>query len=144
MFGISGRPIAAACMQGENGLHGKIKFYPHCDGTLVVAELCGLPASETDFFALHIHEGRDCSGEGFPNTKGHYDMGGAGHPRHAGDLPPLLSCNGSAYLAVVSNRFRIKDIIGRTVVVHGGPDDFKSQPAGNPGSKIACGIICRT
>lgn len=141
MTGYHGKPVAAACMQGENGLHGKVKFFPHCDGTLVVADICGLPESETNFFAFHIHEGDNCGGEGFLNTGSHHNPCGTRHPRHAGDLPPLLACGGKAYLEVVSNRFRIKDVLGKTVVIHSHPDDFHTQPSGDAGSKIACGVI---
>lgn len=143
MIGYDSMPGAVACMQGENGLHGKVKFYPFHNGTLVVADICGLPESETDFFAFHIHEGGDCRGEGFPDTGGHYNPRGTEHPKHAGDLPPILSCGGKAYLAVVTQRFRIKDVIGKTVVIHSHPDDFKTQPSGGAGNKIACGVIRR-
>ena len=88
-----------------------------------------------------IHENGDCSGAGFPNTGGHYDPHGREHPLHAGDLPPLLSCEGRAYLAVVTDRFCVKDVAGRAVAIHSQPDDFATQPAGNAGSKIACGPI---
>jgi Cu-Zn family superoxide dismutase len=60
---------------------------------------------------------------------------------HAGDLPPLLACNGEAYLAVLTGRFRVKDVMGKTVVIHSRPDDFRSQPSGDAGEKIACGVI---
>ena len=76
----------------------------------------------------------DCSGVGFPNTGSHYNSDDRDHPLHAGDLPPLLSSNGSACLAVMTDRFRVKDIIGRTVVIHSGPDDFRTQSAGNAGN----------
>lgn len=139
-------PTAAAYVSGGDaypGLHGTVRFFQRCDSVLVVADICGLPDSETGFFAFHIHEGGDCQGSGFPNTGGHYNPGDTGHPNHAGDLPPLLSANGKAYLAVVTGRFRVDDVMGRTVVIHGGPDDFTTQPAGNAGTKIACGIIRR-
>lgn len=136
-----GRPCAIACMQSDNSLCGTVKLIPHRDGTLVVADINGLPDTETNFFALHIHEGKDCCGSGFPNTGGHYNPCATAHPRHAGDLPPLLNCGGKAYMAVFTNRFHVKDVIGRTVVIHGHPDDFKTQPSGDAGSKIACGVI---
>ena len=63
------------------------------------------------------------------------------HPMHSGDLPPLLSATGRAYMAVLTDRFSIGQIIGKTVVVHSRADDFQSQPAGNAGEKIACGVI---
>jgi Cu-Zn family superoxide dismutase len=57
-------------------------------------------------------------------------------------LPPLLSAaNGSALLSTYTDRFRPQDVIGRSVVIHSGPDDFSSQPAGNSGGRIACGVI---
>lgn len=122
-------------------ISGTVSFFQKRGGVLVVAEIYGLPESKTGFFAFHIHEGDNCLGAGFPNTGNHYDPLMADHPSHAGDLPPLLSADGKADLAVVTNRFTVNDIIGRTVVIHSGPDDFKTQPSGNAGSKIACGII---
>lgn len=65
------------------------------------------------------------------------------HPNHAGDLPPLLSAGGYAKMTVLTGRFRVDEIVGRTLVIHNGVDDFTGQPSGNSGKKIACGIICR-
>lgn len=125
-------------------LTGCVRFYQENGRVLVEAKICGLPrGSETGFFGLHIHTGGDCSGTDFSATGGHYNPGVRVHPMHAGDLPPLLMCGGDAYLAVRTNRFCVKDIIGRTVVIHSDPDDFRSQPAGNAGKKIACGVICK-
>lgn len=135
-------PTAIACVKGGKGLSGTVKFFPRRDGTLLVAEISGLPeGSDKGFFAFHIHEGDSCCGEGFPETGGHFNPKGAAHPGHAGDLPPLLSCNGYAYSAVFTDRFCVRDVIGRTVVIHQGADDFHTQPAGNSGEKIACGVI---
>lgn len=141
-----GAPAAAASIRGEDTcpeVHGCVKFIPQCDGTLVIAEIYGLPDSETGFFGFHIHEGGNCGGTGFSDTGSHYNPGNTSHPRHAGDLPPLLSSSGRAYMAVETNRFRLSDIIGRTVVIHSHPDDFRTQPSGDSGSKIACGVIRR-
>lgn len=123
-------------------LLGSVAFYQKPEGVLVVARIIGLPPNNpSGFFALHIHEGSSCSGSGFSAAGGHYNPGGAAHPAHAGDLPPLLFSGGTAYLSVLTDRFRVRDILGRTVVIHSGPDDFHSQPAGNAGTKIACGVI---
>lgn len=122
-------------------LHGMVRFTAQGNATLVAAEICGLPESRTGFFAFHIHEGGDCCGEGFSNTEGHYNPGSLEHPCHAGDLPPLLSCNGRAKMNVLTNRFSVCDILGKTVVIHAEPDDFHTQPSGNAGDKIACGVI---
>ena len=140
------RPDATAKVRGVAVpcLSGQVRFYQERDRVLVVAEISGLPRdSETGFFALHIHEGGSCGGTAFSETGGHYNPATEEHPAHAGDLPPLLSCGGTAYLAVRTNRFRVEDVIGRTVVIHSGADDFHSQPAGNAGTKIGCGLVVK-
>ena len=124
-----------------NGIKGTVWFSQQTDGVLVTAQIIGLPRG--GFFAFHIHEGSNCGGEGFADTGGHFNPAQVPHPDHAGDLPPLLSCNGRAYLSVLTDRFCAEEVIGRTVVIHSGTDDFMSQPAGNPGEKLACGVIRR-
>lgn len=140
-----GRAAAAACLRGEGcgrDIVGTVRFYPSCDGVLVVAELRGLPDPE-GIYAFHIHEGCSCEGEGFPRTGGHYNPENRPHPAHAGDLPPVFAHRGRAFMAVYTGRFTISEIIGRTIVLHARPDDFTSQPAGAAGEKIACGEIRR-
>lgn len=138
-------PDAVARLSGGPGLprlFGVVRFYQEKGCVLVEADVSGLPrGNPSGFFALHIHEGGDCGGEDFSHALGHYNPAQTPHPEHAGDLPPLLLCRGGAYLAVRTDRFQVRDVIGRTVVVHGGPDDLRSQPAGNAGAKIACGVI---
>lgn len=124
-------------------LFGTVRFYQKRNYVLVVADVSNLPDNRTGFYGFHIHEGNACGGENFSDTGAHYNPKGAPHPIHAGDLPPLMLCNGGAAFAVKSDRFRVEDIIGRTVVIHDMPDDFKSQPAGNAGTKIGCGVIER-
>ncbi len=139
-------PHAAAQIKGgaqTPQVTGEVRFYQECGAVLVVADISGMPTGETGFFALHIHEGNSCGGEGFAQTNGHYNPSGAAHPDHAGDLPPLMRCGERAFLAVRTDRFCVQEIIGKTVVIHGGPDDFHTQPAGNAGTKIACGEICK-
>ena len=138
-----GKPEAVACVSGEGKLCGCVKFYAAGCGCLVAAEIRGLPESDTGFFAFHIHEGGDCGGTDFADTGGHFNPEKQAHPRHAGDLPPLLSDHGTATLLVQTSRFTPGEVIGRTVVIHQNPDDFHTQSAGNAGRKIACGIIRR-
>lgn len=145
MYSQAKHPDAVALIRGsaENPqLSGCIQFYQEHGAVLVVADIHGLPQnSETGFFGFHIHEDKACAGPGFSETGSHYNPLSAAHPMHKGDLPPLLMCKGNAYLTVRTDRFSVKDIIGRTVVIHSNPDDFHSQPAGNAGTKIACGEI---
>ncbi len=128
---------AIACIHADR-IRGCIRFFPQYPGVMVTAEIFGL---SDGFHGFHIHTGGSCCGENFSDTLGHFDPQGRKHPEHAGDLPPLLSCNARAYMAVLTDRFELSDIIGRTVVIHSQRDDFTTQPAGDSGRKIACGVI---
>lgn len=147
MFRRSSCPDAVAQIKGGAEapyLSGQVRFYQECGTVLVVANISGMPTcGGTGFFALHIHEGSSCGGEDFAQTGSHYNPKDMPHPNHAGDLPPLMRCGDRAFLAVRTDRFCVREIIGKTVVIHDGPDDFRSQPAGNAGMKIACGVICK-
>lgn len=142
---IPSRPVAVAKMIGGGeapDLRGTVKFYPVWDGVLITAEVCGLPEQGNGIFAMHIHQGDTCIGRDFSDASGHFNPAGSLHPAHAGDLPSLIRCcGGRAYFAVVTSRFSLGDVIGRTVIIHSGPDDFYTQPAGNSGSRIGCGVI---
>ena len=141
---INKKPRAVAVVRGDGGyadLSGTVRFYQMPGGVLIEADFIGLPGNRSGFYGFHIHTGGECDGDGFLGTGNHYSRSQAKHPMHSGDLPPLLSCNGRAYMSVMTDRFSILDILGRTVVVHSDADDFTSQPAGNAGRKIACGII---
>ncbi len=139
-------PQAIAHIQGEKSdtnLWGNVQFFQQNNAVLVRAVIHGLPLSESGFYGFHIHEGTRCTGENFADTGSHYNPTSLPHPLHSGDLPPLMRCQNGAYLEVLTDRFRVAEVIGRTVVIHSGTDDFTSQPAGNAGSKIACGVIQR-
>ncbi len=133
-------------------IRGKVSFCQTGQGVVVIAEITGLPPSESPvnpncdhpIFAIHIHSGTNCSGNAedpFADTGAHYNPESCPHPAHAGDLPPLFSNNGTAWSAVLTDRFTIRSILGKAVIIHRNPDDFTSQPSGNAGAKIACGII---
>lgn len=135
---------AAARIRGSEqfpDIRGSVLFFQEPCAVAVQAEISGLPQNESGFFGFHIHEGADCGGDGFADTKGHLNPDKKPHPSHAGDLPPLLSCGGRASMAFRTCRFRVSDIIGKTVVIHYGSDDFRTQPSGSAGEKIACGVI---
>ena len=137
------RPDAVALIRGGSDfpdLWGEVRFYQKTKGVWVVAHIYGLPKN-AGFLGFHIHRGSLCAGADFAEADGHFDPEGVKHPDHAGDLPPLLSYGGEAYQAVLTGRFRVADVLGRTVVIHQNPDDFYSQPSGNAGRRIACGEI---
>lgn len=145
------RPAAYAEMAGAPSypkITGRVEFYPADNGVLVLAEICGLPgkgeACPSGVFGFHIHEGAACTGNAedpFSNAGMHFNPGNCPHPAHAGDLPPLFGNDGYAFMAVFTRRFSIRELLGRTVIIHAKPDDFTTQPSGNAGQKIACGQI---
>ncbi len=126
---------------------GVARFYATNLGMLVVVEASGLPSGKDcadSILALHIHLGGSCTGnesDPFADALTHYNPENCPHPYHAGDLPPLLSNNGYALSIFLTNRFNLNEILGKTIIVHSMPDDFTSQPSGNSGEKIACGVI---
>ena len=138
------KPNAIAHINGKDAtreISGTVKFYQKANCVLVVADIKGLPHTSANFFGFHIHEGNSCEGADFSGSKGHYNPFVTPHPEHAGDLPPLMLCGNMAHSSFITDRFKVADIIGRTVVIHDMPDDFTTQPSGNSGQKIACGII---
>lgn len=141
-------PDAVAWINGSQAapsLSGVVKFYatPY-EGILTEAEIFGLPnltsQNSSDFYALHIHENGDCTPP-FDRTGGHYNPDNLPHPYHAGDFLPLLGNQGYAWMVFYDKRLRIPEILGKSVIVHSMPDDFTTQPAGNSGTKIGCGVI---
>lgn len=148
---ITEDPAATAKITGieaYEGIRGRADFYDTYGGTVMIAEIYGIPKELEDknggFYGFHIHEGSSCTGneeDPLADTGMHYDTGEHAHPGHTGDLPPLISNNGSIWMAVYTGRFYPEDVIGRTIVLHKQADDLHSQPSGNSGEKIACGEI---
>ena len=129
-------------------INGIVTFKEAKNGILLTAKISGLPTSKDSctgkFFGFHIHEGTSCSGnltDEFANAKSHLNPTNCPHPFHVGDLPPLIENGGYTYMTVLINKFNLKDIIGKVIIIHDTPDDFTSQPSGNSGTKIACGKI---
>lgn len=141
-------PAAQAWITGNAAnpqLSGLVKFYETpFGGVLIEAELFGLPnvktPGSTDFYAFHIHENGDCTPP-FDKTGNHYNPTDAPHPKHAGDMLPLMGNQGYAWMAFYDKRFNIPQIIGKSIIVHSLRDDFTTQPSGNSGDKIGCGVI---
>jgi Cu-Zn family superoxide dismutase len=140
-------PIAFAEIVGTGNyanIRGIVRFYQVSDGVLVNSEIYNLPTStgncSINIFAMHIHEGNSCVSSGEI-----YNPVNCEHPAHAGDLPPLYaSFDGFAWSTFLDTRFKLADVIGRTVMIHYNFDDFMTQPSGNAGIGIACGTIRRS
>ena len=149
---LARRPDAFAQITGSSAypqLRGTVELYALRGGVLLTAWVTGLP-EQTDegasVFGFHIHSGGSCTGNAqdpFADALSHYDPVGTEHPRHAGDLPPLFAYGGEAYLCFLTKGFTVPEVIGKAVIIHADRDDLSSQPAGNAGEKIACGLISR-
>jgi Cu-Zn family superoxide dismutase len=132
-------------------IKGLVYFQEVDDGTEVSVSIIGLPEFSREDgkfiapFAFHIHNGNSCySGDNenpFPDAGTHYNPDNDPHGNHAGDFPVLFSHDGLCVMSFYTNRFKPIDVVGMTVIIHESPDDFRTNPAGNSGRKIACGVI---
>ena len=146
--------VVKATLEPRSGsqVSGKVSFTPVGDKLLVEAHVTGLTPGEHGF---HVHEGGDCSAPDASGAKGHFNPAGMPHghhyqmhhaQRHAGDLPNLVAdSSGQAYYRAEVTGLKLdssaRGIVGRSVVVHADADDYQSQPAGNSGRRVACGVI---
>jgi len=144
-------PVAFAHIKGGMDypqIWGTVYFYPAAYGVRVCAYIHQLPpyspASDgkqpVGPFGFHIHSKGCCEGD-FKCADGHYNPDNQPHGNHAGDFPVLFSNNGRSEMCFFTNRLNIHDIIGRSVIIHENPDDYRTQPSGNSGKMIACGVI---
>lgn len=130
------------------GIYGTVKFRSVPNGTWVDADINGLPAyrrgdennPQIGPHGFHIHNGV-CEGREFSEADGHFNPDAQHHGNHNGDFPVLFSNGGKAKMLFFTDRFRSEDVLGKAVVIHKSPDDFRTDPAGNSGEKIACGEI---
>ncbi len=128
---------------------GTVWFTDVPGGVRVVGEFHGLPVDSR--LGFHIHEFGDCTAPDASSAGGHYNPEGHSHggsdspSHHAGDLGNIRSSPaGDAYLDITAPDVSIDGvhpILGRSVVIHARQDDLHSQPAGNSGPRIGCGVI---
>ena len=133
-----------------NSTSGNATFTQVGDKVRVVANVSGLkPGQEHGF---HVHEAGDCSAGDAMSAKGHFNPYGKPHgspataERHAGDMPSLRAdASGTAKVDTLLDVMSVKpgpaSVVGRGLIVHASPDDFKTQPTGNAGARLACGVI---
>ena len=132
---------------------GVVTFADVPGGVRVCADISGLPPYKPASgdkqpvgpFGFHIHEKGHCEvgdpSKPFEACGGHWNPTNQPHGNHAGDFPVLFSNNGVAKMCFFTDRFTVADVLGRSVMIHENPDDYRSQPAGNSGKRIACGEI---
>ena len=142
---------SAVCMiyptQG-NSVTGTITFTKVNDGVKVVADLQGLTKGK---HGIHIHECGDCSAADGSSAGSHFNPMAKSHGapmdamRHEGDMGNIeADDSGKAHMEYIDKNISLEgmiSIIGRSVIVHKNEDDLKTQPTGNAGARIACGVI---
>ena len=131
-----------------NNAHGVVTFTQSDSGIIVKADIEGLSTGKHGF---HVHEYGDCSDPTGKSAGGHFNPENKDHgapwdiDRHVGDLGNVTADeNGMAHLEMIDTVISLNgknSIIGRGIIVHAGEDDLVTQPTGNAGARVACGVI---
>jgi Cu-Zn family superoxide dismutase len=150
----SAGPTATARLQATQGnaVSGLVQFTQRGDKVLVTGEIAGLrPHAEHGF---HIHDKGDCSSGDGMSAGGHFNPNAKAHgahehsEHHAGDMVSLKAdATGVAKFSYESTGISVgsgaTDVVGRGLIVHRDADDFKTQPTGNSGPRLACAVIVK-
>lgn len=146
-----GPTATASFIDAEGEANGSAELTQTPEGVLIQLEVSGLPPGQ--WVAFHIHETGECdpathhesAGEHFNPTSAEHGYLAEGGP-HAGDMPNLhVAEDGMARAQVFNSFVRIgegeADIMGRALMIHAEEDDYRSQPSGDAGDRLACGVI---
>jgi superoxide dismutase, Cu-Zn family len=143
--------IAAAQLTGPNGVSGVVTFTQDAGGVHVVARVDHAPAGT---HGIHLHAGSACEGD-FKSAGDHFNPTNVKHgapdaaEHHAGDFGNIeVAKDGTGNLDISTAMLSIgdggvNDVLGKAVILHGGKDDMTTQPSGNSGARIACGVVQR-
>ena len=146
--------VPMAPTQG-NSATGELVISPDNHGMRISGTLSGLKAKSEHGF--HVHQNGDCSAPDASSAGDHFNPSGAPHgnptgdeagaQHHAGDMPNVMADDkGNAKVDIRLHNVTLgdggeNDVFGKALIVHANPDDYSSQPAGNAGPRIACGVI---
>jgi len=142
---------ATATIEGRSGstMTGTAEFAMHGDKLMITVSVKGAPEGQ---HAVHIHDKGDCSAPDASSAGGHFNPGGHQHgspdaaEHHAGDLGNMMvGADGTGSLMIHSGDLTVggsaNGVVGHAIVVHEKSDDFVTQPTGNAGGRIGCGVI---
>jgi Cu-Zn family superoxide dismutase len=146
--------VASAALESTSAKSsiGTVKFYALADGHIRMDLVLDIPERADSTVAVHFHEHGDCGNMG-NNTHGHWNPTNEKHGKwgsdayHSGDIGNIqLDSKGHATYTLSTNRWSIdtqkeNNIVGKGIIVHGGTDDYITQPTGNSGPRIGCGVI---
>ena len=136
----------------DTTVDGTVKFDMDSNGKIKMTLDITIPAKAGRSVAVHIHEHGDCGDTG-KLAHGHWNPSNAQHGKwgsasfHAGDIGNIkLNAKGKGSMSLTTDLWTLggkpdKNILGRSIIVHGGMDDYKTQPTGNAGTRIGCGVI---
>ena len=141
--------VATLAPTAGNTAAGTVSFTQQGETVLVAVDATGLKPGPHGF---HVHEKGDCSAPDATSAGGHFNPTGQPHgdpkgaAHHLGDMPMLVAdSSGNAKFKFEFGPATLRggpnDIVGRSVVVHADADDYATQPAGNSGARVACGVI---
>lgn len=145
------RPAATATLSPTSGSNaqGTVRFLQLADGSVQVSvDLTGVPPGVHGF---HVHEKGDCGDNGMA-AGGHFNPMAVAHgapnedPHHAGDFGNVTAdANGAVHVKFTTRSVTVEaganSAIGHAVILHANPDDLTTQPTGNAGGRIACGVV---
>jgi Cu-Zn family superoxide dismutase len=145
--------VATSNLTSASGslVSGRLTLTPMSGGVRVTGDIGGLAPGSSHGF--HVHETGDCSAADATSAGGHFNPTGSAHGKagtpvhHAGDVDNIVAdWGGVAHVdariaGVVLGGGANNDIVGRALVVHAAPDDYRTQPSGNSGARLACGAI---
>lgn len=146
MAHIMGGPLAP-------DIRGTVTFTQVRGGTEVSVKVNGLPSYRPAMngnpqigpHGFHIHQNGTCAvgnpSDPFISAGEHWNRTNQPHGNHAGDFPVLFSNNGYSRMTFFTDKFNVTQIIGKSVIIHESPDDYKTQPSGASGKRLACGVI---
>ncbi len=141
-----------AATKSDTSGSGRVEFTKKEDGSVEMSLSLSFPKMANKTVAVHLHEHGDC-GDAGKGAHGHWNPTNEAHGKwgsaayHSGDIGNIqLDAQGAGTVTVSSNRWTIggddkTNLLGRAVIVHSGVDDYNTQPTGNAGSRIGCGVV---
>jgi len=145
-------PTATATLEAKSGSNaiGTVSFWDLGNGNVKVkVDMTGVPAGTHGF---HVHEKGDCSAADGSSAGGHFNPTSMAHgspsamPHHAGDFGNVTADDkGEIHTTMTTKSISLgtgpDSVIGKSLVLHADRDDLTTQPSGNAGKRIACGVV---